>query len=131
MAKEVKNGAILEISDSGFVQELRKTRLKIQADLEKICEEFEEMERSIKKGGIREMGNATKSYYNMLIDLKKQRINAINAMSNNAKSAAELQTAWNNILKEIEEIKEVMANESGQTVKRPKNIHPYSTSKKK
>lgn len=113
-------GQIIEVSDSGFVQELRKVRLQIQADLEKLCDEFEAMEEEVRRGGIKEMGNATKGYYNMLIELKKQRINTINAMSNNAKSAAELQAAWNNIQKEITEIKEAMNNDTGKRIIRPK-----------
>ena len=66
------------------------------------------------------MGNAKKSYLNMLIELKKQRINTINAMSNNAKSAAELQAAWNNIQNEIAEIKEALNNDVGKRIVRPK-----------
>lgn len=125
-----KQGVIVEISDSGFVQEIRRVRLQIDAELKKLLSEYEDLEKQVKKGGLQQLGTAQKSYYNMLIELKKQRMNVMNSQIANAKGAAELQVAFNNLQKEIDDIRRGLLNESGKTIKRSEK-NPYTASRTK
>lgn len=117
MAKN--KGQVVEISDGAFIEDIRRIRLKINQDLDDILEEYDELEKEIRKGGLKEMGTHQKNLLKMLIEIKRAKVDAINKKIANAKDSQEINTIVENFRKELLELREAQNGNNTVRIVRP------------
>ena len=121
-------GQVVLLSDAKYLDQIRKIRLDIDHEIRDILDEYKALEDEVRKGGFKELSNPKKSYLNMLISIKKARVDAVAKQIQNAKDANEINMIIEGFKAEIERMKEEL-NDTGRSVKI--NRDPYSSNKNK
>ena len=112
-------GQVVEISDGKFIEDIRRIRLKINSDLDKILEEYDDLEEQIRRGGLKEMGTHQKNLLKLLIEIKRAKVDAINKKIANAKDSQEINSIVENFRQELLALKEAQYGNGTKRIIRP------------